>query len=183
MHVRLLCLLATGLCALLVASAQAQQVFKCTDREARITYSDAPCPTSSAKAAEITSTVQSCPDDACETQREREAELARQRLREDKQALSEMTAQRRKAEAEHLEQLARLEEIKSRRAAAERAAAAENELYGDRWGYGWGLPYPAYPITPVYPARPHRRGAPVLPPHRPALDPMYTSPPVSIRTK
>jgi pyruvate/2-oxoglutarate dehydrogenase complex dihydrolipoamide acyltransferase (E2) component len=177
MHVRLLCLFATGLCALLAASAQAQQIFKCTDRQGRTTYSDAPCPTGSAKAAEITSTVQSCADEACEGRRQRETELARQRLREDKQALSEMTAQRRRAEAERLEQLARLEEIKSRQAAAERAAAAANDLYGDRWGYGWGLPYPAYPI-----ARPHRRPTPVFPPHRPALDPMYTSPPVSIRT-
>jgi hypothetical protein len=83
-------------------------------------------------------------------------------VREDKLALAEMTAQRRKTEAEYQEHLTRLEEIKARQAAAERTAL--NDPYYDRWGYGWGYGWvvPGYPV-----ARPPLR-APVAKPHHPA---------------
>jgi hypothetical protein len=140
---------------LLAGSAHAQLVFKCTDRQGRITYSDSPCPTNSAKARDITSAVQVCADEECDSRRQREVELARQRLHEDKLALAEMTAQRRKAEAEYQEHVTRLQEIKARQAAAERTAL--NDPYYDRWGYGWGYGWvvPGYPVarTPLRPPR------------------------------
>jgi len=163
-----------GVALLLSGGAHAQQVFKCTDRLGRVTYSNSACPTDSAKAHDITSAVQACVDEECERRQRRELDLARQRLQEDKQALAEMSSQRRKAEAEYLEKMARLEEIKARAAAAR---TIPDEPYYDRWGYyPWVVP--GYPVVRP-PARP-----PIAKPHHPArLDPMYTSPPVPLQAK
>lgn len=154
----------------LVTSAHAQQVFKCVDRQGKVTYSDAACPKSSARATDITNAVHACADEECLTRQAREREQAQARLREDKLALSEMQAQRRKADAEYLEQMARLQESKARQAAAERPAP-DPYYYGYGWGYAWGPPIVRPPLRPPA-ARPQ--------PHRhQRLDPMYTSPPVA----
>jgi hypothetical protein len=174
MPARPLDLLLGALLLALAASAHAQQIFKCVDRQGKVTYADAPCPKSS-RATDITRAVHACADEECETRRAREREQAHARLREDKLALSEMQAQRRKADAEYLEQMARLQESKARQAAAERPPVDPYTGWG--WGYGWGYA-PGRPIVrpPLQPPggrpQPHQR-----------LDPMYTSPPVAMRTR
>lgn len=171
MPVRLPELVAAGAMLALAASAHAQQIFKCVDRQGKVTYADAPCPKSSARATDITSVVHACADEECETRRAREREQAQARLREDKLALSEMQTQRRKADAEYLEQMARLQESRARQAAAERPPY-DPYAYGYGWGAGWR--YPGRPI-----ARPplHRPLTRPLPEQR--VEPMYTSPPVA----
>jgi hypothetical protein len=154
----------------LAANAHAQQIFKCVDRQGKVTYADAPCPKSSARATDITSVVHACADEECETRRAREREHAQARLREDKVELAEMQAQRRKADAQFLEQMARLQESKARQAAVERPVA-DPYYYG--WGYGWGQPIVRPPLRSSV-ARPH-------PQQR--LDPMYTSPPVATNVR
>jgi hypothetical protein len=147
---------------LLAGGAHAQQVFKCTDRQGRITYSDSACSPHSAKARDITSAVQVCADERCESRRQRELEQARQRLHEDKLTLAEMTAQRRKADAEHEAHMMRLQEIRAQQAAAERTAM--NEPYSDRWGYGWGYGW----VVPGYPVARHPLRPPLATPHQSA---------------
>jgi hypothetical protein len=153
---------------LLAGGAHAQQIFRCTDRQGRVTYSDSACPPGSARARDITSAVQVCADEQCESRRQQEVESAQQRLREDKVALAEMTAQRRKTEAEYQEHMARLQEIKARQAASERMVS--NDPYFDRWGYGWGYGWvvPAYPVmrSPLRQAL----GKPHHPSHRDATN-------------
>jgi hypothetical protein len=166
----------------LLASSAAAEVYKCTDSRGRTSYSDSPCPAGSVTAVDVTTAVQACTTEACEAQRARDVADARRRLQEDKQALSEMSAQRRRAETEYLEQRAKLEQLKAQQAAAERYARAETDPYaGDRWGYGWGVPiYPARPIL----RPPQPSPWPVPHPHaQPRLDPLYTSRPVPILVK
>jgi hypothetical protein len=171
MTARPLALLAGAVALALCAGAHAQQIFKCIDRQGKVTYADAPCPKNSARATDITSVVHACADEECEARRAREREQAQARLSEDKLALSELQAQRRKADAEYLEQMTRLQESRARQAAAERPPYDPN-YYGYGWGYGWG--YPGRPVVrpplrpPVGTPRPQQRP-----------DPSYTSPPVA----
>jgi hypothetical protein len=163
-----------GACLLALATgAHAQQIFKCVDRKGKVTYADAPCPKNSARATDITNVVYACTDEECEARRAREREQAQARLREDKLALSEMQAQRRKADAEYLQHMARLQESKARQAATERPPA--DPYYG--WGYGWGYA-PGRPIVRP-PLRPPLAGP--MPHQR--VDPMYTSPPVAMNVR
>jgi hypothetical protein len=166
------------------AGAHAQQIFKCTDRTGRTTYGDSPCPKGAARATDVTSAVQACTDRACEAQRERDRLRAQARLREDQKALAEATAQRRKADAEYLDQMARLQESQARQRAAERPSSdpdSDRWSYGYGydygWNYGWGRPVVRPPVSrppvwrPGVTPRPHTR-----------LDPIYTSPPVAANT-
>jgi len=151
---------------LLASAANAEQVFKCTDRQGRITYTNSACPGNSAQAHDISNAVQVCADEECERRRQQDLELALQRLREDKMALAEMTAQRHKAEAEYRERMTRLQDLRAQQAASERIAI--NEPYYEPWGYGWGYGWlaPGYPVT--RPPQKHPGAKPQHPAHRAA---------------
>jgi hypothetical protein len=133
-------LLILGLTA---CSAQAE-VFRCITPEGKTLYSDSPCPRGS-KAADISSTVGACADPECEAERERRTAAAQERLRQEKEALATMTAERRKAEADALAERVKLEELR-RLTAIDARLAAEAEAAAQP-----GVAYPYYPWYPVAP--------------------------------
>ena len=75
------------------------EIFKCVSHENDVSYSDSPCPKGVAQSVNISTEVGVCATAECEVQRAQQATAAQLRLREEKQALSEMTQQRRQAEA------------------------------------------------------------------------------------
>ena len=119
------------------------EVFKCVSPEGRVSYTDSPCAKGAARAANISNAVGECANAECEAQRAQQAAAARRQLQEEKEALSEMVQQRRRAEAEYAEERARLAE-------AQRLASLEQKV--DMLLVQGNQPlYPAYPIFPISP--------------------------------
>jgi hypothetical protein len=163
------------------------EVFKCVSQEGRISYGDSPCAKGVAQAANISAEVGACTTPECEAQRAQQATAAQLRLREDKEALSEMMQQRRQADAAYAAERTRLMEAQRLAAEEERADAL---LYQAGQTY-----YPGYPLYPT--PLPCKRGncfgrhprvgmigntpsRPVRPVHASRLDqpaPLLTNPP------
>jgi hypothetical protein len=155
------------LLAVAAGSAEAQ-VFRCVTAEGRTLYSDSACPSGS-KGTDISTHVGECTDEQCRTERERRTLAAQEQLLRDREALATMTDQRRKAEADALEELRRLTAIDARLAAEAEAAAQ---------------PYTSWPVYPWFPAAPcvGPCARPPIKPDPPRDHPVRPrQPPVSLR--
>ena len=115
------------------------EIFKCISHENDVSYSDSPCPKGVAQSVNISTEVGVCATAECEVQRTQQATAAQQRLREEKQALSEMTQQRRQAEAVYAAERNSLAEAQRQAAEQEKAYQSDPIYYP---GYGG---YPLYP--------------------------------------
>jgi uncharacterized protein DUF4124 len=133
-----------AICACFAAFTSAAQadIYRCVDADGGTSYSDAPCPRTAKSKSNITDSVGACTTAECEEQRRQKADEARQRLRAEKEELSELTAKRRQAEADY--ERARLEELRYRKAVEDRLAALADEAaqginhpYYDDPGYAW----------------------------------------------
>jgi len=110
------------------------EIFKCVSHENDISYSDSPCPKGVAQSVNISAEVGVCATAECEAQRAQQATAAQLRLREEKQALSEMTQQRRQAEAAYAAERNAL--VEAQRQAAEYEKAADQTYFPAYPGYG-----------------------------------------------
>jgi len=139
------------LCALLWGAPTAvhAEIFKCVSQEGKISYSDSACAKGAAQSANITAAVGACITAECEAQRAQQASAAQQRLREEKETLSEMVQQRRQADAKYAAERARLVE-------AQRLAALEEKV--DSLLYQGDQVYPLYAAFPLYPGQRPCRG-------------------------
>jgi Domain of unknown function (DUF4124) len=188
-------LLALLSCAFLwtVPTPSHAEIFKCVSHEGKISYGDSPCAKGVAQSVNISAEVGACTTSECEAQHAQQATAAQLRLREEKQTLSEMTQQRRQAEAEHAAERIRLAEAQL--AAEEQIAYQTDQTYYPAYG-GYGG-YPLYPNTlpckrgncvgrhPRFGMNGHIPARPAHPVRPPLLDPsaaFLTNPPAPSRS-
>jgi len=158
------------------------EIFKCVSHEGDITYGDSPCGKGVARSVNISAEVGACATAECEAQHAQQATAAQLRLREEKQALAEMTQQRHQAEAAYAAERNRL--VETQRQAAEYEKAADQTYFPAYPGYGGYGGYGLYsnslqcrrgncvgrqprigmigniPARPVHPVRPFLRDPP-----------------------
>jgi Domain of unknown function (DUF4124) len=125
-------------------------IYRCSDADGKISYSDSPCPHGAVAKSNITVNVGACTTAECEAKRQQDAEDARQRLRADKEGLAERTNQRRQEDLEIERDRARLEELRWRQSVEARLAAAADDA-ANAAAYA-----PYYPVYPAFPSKPCR---------------------------
>jgi hypothetical protein len=127
-------------CAFALPTAASADIFRCVSSDGETTYSDAPCPDRATLKSNISATLDHCTTAECVAQREKARLQARERLKEERQLLSELTEARLKAEALHTDRMVRLEEL---RALEERNALERSQQAG--------VYYPAYGFGGIWP--------------------------------
>jgi hypothetical protein len=164
-------LLGTILAGLLAASPAVvfADIYRCIAPDGGTLYSDSPCPREAVRKSNITNDVGACNDAKCEAQRRAQADEARERLRAEKQELSEMALQRREANIQLERERLQLEALRYQHEIDERLAGMANQSQE-------AAPPETYPVYPGYPGVVVPCGAHCGKAHRPPHRRNHTKP-------
>jgi hypothetical protein len=124
---------------LALPAAAAADIYRCVSPEGSTTYSDSPCPGSTARSANVTELVGACTSAECQARRQAAHAAAVARVQEEKALVRQMQEHRLQVEALDLDRRVRLEELRQLSA----LDAAQREMSS-------GVYYPSYPLYSGY---------------------------------